>query len=190
MAIWIVANSMQSYCSKSGPYSSVHQYCLYKFKMQSAPACMWHNKSVITGKKKRASKRSRNWKKVWLKVGLNTLLRWLTTVCLRGLTGLFAVFSLHQCFHCAVIKNENSYQLAINIFKFPDDVRLISLKSRFDACLECQVTVLSKLSFKKRACKKYWFSKKKICSPWDLNPRPPECKSVALPIEPNGCGFG
>ena len=24
----------------------------------------------------------------------------------------------------------------------------------------------------------------------DLNPRPTECKSVALPIEPYGCGFG
>ena len=38
--------------------------------------------------------------------------------------------------------------------EFPDDVRLISLKSRFDACLECQGTVLSKLNFKKSVCKK------------------------------------
>ena len=48
--------------------------------------------------------------------------------------------------------NKSSYQLAINIFEFPDDVHLISLKSRFDACLECQVTVLSKLNLKIKTC--------------------------------------
>ena len=75
--------------------------------------------------------------------------------------------------------NESSYHLAITIVEFPDDVHLISLKSRFDACLECQVTVLSKLNFKKRVCKKYLFSEK-ICSPAGFEP---ECKSVAIPIE-------
>ena len=58
--------------------------------------------------------------------------------------------------HC-----ESSYHLAITIVEFPDNVHLISLKYHFDACLECQVTVLSKLNNKK---KKYWFLKE-ICSP-------------------------
>ena len=80
-------------------------------------------------------------------------------------------------------------QLAINIFEFPDDVRLISFKSRFDACLECQVTVLLKLNFKKCVCKTYWFSKKRSVHQLDSNPRPLECKSVALPIEPYAYGF-
>jgi len=51
--------------------------------------------------------------------------------------------------------NESRYPLAITIVEFPDDVHLISLKFHFDACLECQVTVLSKLGFKKCVCKKY-----------------------------------
>jgi len=51
---------------------------------------------------------------------------------------------------------ESRYPLAINIFKFPYDVHLISLKSHFDACWECQVTVL-----KKYVRKKYWFLRKK-----------------------------
>ena len=53
-------------------------------------------------------------------------------------------------------------------------------KSRFDVCLECEVTVLSMLNSKKCVCKKYWYSKKKSL---DSIPGPPECKSVALPIE-------
>ena len=57
------------------------------------------------------------------------------------------------------------------MFEFPDEVRLILLKSLFDACLECQVTVVSKLNFKKRVCKKYWFlEKKKNCSPTEFEP--------------------
>ena len=56
------------------------------------------------------------------------------------------------------------------MFEFPDEVRLILLKSLFDACLECQVTVVSKLNFKKRVCKKYWFSRKKNFSPAGFKP--------------------
>ena len=33
------------------------------------------------------------------------------------------------------------------------------------------------------------FEEKKSVHQLDSNPRPPECKSVALPIEPYGCGF-
>ena len=56
-------------------------------------------------------------------------------------------------------QKKSRYLLAINIFEFSDDVHLISLKSRLDACLEyeleCQVTVLWKL--------KFIFSKQKNC---------------------------
>jgi len=139
--------------------------------MRSVPACMCQNKS---------SNNCDHWKKNVLQKGPDTekkkfglgwdwtpQLRWLTTVCRSGfgrnVQQLFTVFSLHQCLQRAVM-NESSYQLAINIFEFPDDVHSISLKSHFDACLECQVTVLSKLNFKKHASKKFWFWKK-ICSP-------------------------
>ena len=59
--------------------------------------------------------------------------------------------------------NKSSYQLAITIVEFPNDVCLISLKSCFDTYL---VTVLLKLDFKKRAWKKYWFSFKKVFTSW------------------------
>ena len=91
------------------------------------------------------------------------------------LTGMY-----HSCFLSSLCTcvfnvlwrtNESRYQLAISIVKFPGDVRLILLKSRFDACLEFQVTMLSKLDLK-RACKKYWFSKKKVFHQLDSNPQP------------------
>ena len=56
---------------------------------------------------------------------------------------LFPVFPLHQCLQCTV-KDEQK-QIS-NIFEFLNDVRLILLKSRFNAYLECKVTVLSKLN--------------------------------------------
>ena len=58
-------------------------------------------------------------------------------------------------------KKQSRYPLAINITKFPDDVRLISLKSCFNVCLECQVIVLSKMNFFLMYIQKEWFSKKK-----------------------------
>ena len=67
-------------------------------------------------------------------------------------------------------------------------MHLISLKSHFIACLECQVTVLSKLNFKKTCMQKVLIFEKKSVHHLDSNPRP-ECKSVSLPIEPYGCGF-
>ena len=90
--------------------------------------------------------------------GLNPQLSWLTTVCLsnfdRNVPQLIAV----PCPSTPVPSTHKSrYPLAINIFKFPDDVHLFSLMSCFDACLECQVTVNSiKAEFlKKHVCKKY-----------------------------------
>ena len=70
-----------------------------------------------------------------------------------------AVFPLHQCLQRAV--KDKQKQISISN-QFPDDVHLISLKSHFEACLECQVTVLRKLKFKKRECKMYNFREKKI----------------------------
>jgi len=66
--------------------------------------------------------------------------------------------------------NKSSYQLATNIFEFPDDVRSILLKSHFDACLECQVTVLSKLNLKKNVYAKSINFRKKIYSPTEFKP--------------------
>ena len=63
--------------------------------------------------------------------------------------------------------NKSRYPLAITIVEFPDDMRLISLKSRFDAYLECQVTVLSKLAFKNTCMQKVLiFEKKKVVTSW------------------------
>ena len=47
-------------------------------------------------------------------------------------------------------------------------MRSISLKSRFDACLECEVTMLSKLISKKRFCKSIDIQKKreKLFTTW------------------------
>jgi len=66
--------------------------------------------------------------------------------------------------------NESSYHLAITIVEFPDGVRLILLKSRFDACLECQGTVLSKLNLKKMCMQKVLIFEKKICLPPGFEP--------------------
>ena len=88
--------------------------------------------------KKSAWKKSINWKKVWLRRGLNPQLSWLITVCLRGydrnVWQLFPVLPLHQCLQ-RTVKNERKQILAITIVEPTDDVRLISLKSRFDAYL-------------------------------------------------------
>ena len=84
--------------------------------------------------------------------------------------------------------NESRYPFAITIVEFLDDMHLILLKSRFDVCSECQVTVLSKLDFKKVFVKRIDFRGKNVHQ-LDLNPRPPECKSAALPIELYDCGF-
>ena len=57
-----------------------------------------------------------------------------------------------------------------------------------NTCLECQVTVLSKLDFNKCVCKSINFRKKSVHH-LNSNLRPPERKSAALPIELYGCGF-
>ena len=56
---------------------------------------------------------------------------------------------LTSTFNALPRTNKSRYPLAMIIIKFTDGMHLISLKSCFDACLECQVTVLSKLNFKK-----------------------------------------
>ena len=61
--------------------------------------------------------------------------------------------------------NESRYPLAISIVEFPNDVRLILHKSRFDVCLECQVTVLSKLDFK-NVYEKVSIFRKKVFTSW------------------------
>ena len=90
---------------------------------------------MITGKKNVGPETE---KKSLARVGLNPLLRWLTTVCLRGfqfdrnVQQLLTVFSLHQCLQCIVMNEQK--QLSISnqhnnniLFKFLDYVRSISL---------------------------------------------------------------
>ena len=89
--------------------------------------------------------------------------------------------SLPSLYTGAVKSEQKQISISNHQIEFPAGVRLILLKSHFDACLECQVTVLSKLNFKKRACKSMIF-KKFVCQ-LDSNLWPPECKSIALPIE-------
>ena len=114
--------------------------------------------------KKRASKGPETEKKVWL--GLNPLLRWLSTVCLRGFDTAVTVFSLHQCLKRAVmneqkqlsISNHHSWVPRWRAFNFAQ-VLFRSL------CLECQVTVLSKLT-----CMQKVLILKKICSTAGFEP--------------------
>ena len=47
--------------------------------------------------------------KVWLRVGLNPQLRWLTTVCLRGLTGMYNSCSLSSGNHLRKKKFANCW---------------------------------------------------------------------------------
>jgi len=85
------------------------------------PACVRTKAQtiVITGKNM-LQKGPETEKKVWLRVGLNPLLRWLTTVCLRGFdrnvqqlfTVFSEVFSLHQCLQRAVMNEQK--QLSIS----------------------------------------------------------------------------
>ena len=118
---------MQGYYSKSGPYSSVHQFCLYIIKRRSAPALHVTEqkfKQLWLLEKKSASKRFRNWKK---KFGLGwdcyPPLRWLTTVCLRGfdrnVQQLFTVFSLHQCFQCAIMNEPKQLSISNQHIQVP-----------------------------------------------------------------------
>ena len=110
----------------------------------------------------------KKWQK-WLRRGLNPQLSWLITVCLRGfdrnapqkMTGV-------PCLPSTSVLNENqsSYQLAISTFKFPD----MCIQFCFDVCLECEITVLSKLNSKKRVWKSIDIQKKKICSPTGFKP--------------------
>ena len=68
-------------------------------------------------------------------------------------TGMYHSCSLSSlCLKCAV----NNQQKHIQV---PRLVHLILPKSCFDMWLECQVTVVSKLNFNKRVCKKYWLKK-------------------------------
>ena len=144
------------------------------------------NKIKKTNKNKQTKTCSRNWKKL----GLNPQLSWLTTV-LSTWFWQECTTANESCSPSSLYTNANKsrYPSAINIFEFPDDVRLISLKSRFDACLECEVTVLSKLNSKKTCSQKDLIFKNKSFPHLDSTPRPPECKSVELPIELYDCGF-
>ena len=124
---------------------------------------------------------SRNWKK---RFGLGWELRWLTTVCLRGFDRkVQQLFTLHQRLQRTLKNEQKQLSISNHHSQVPRWRALVSLKSCFDACLECQVTLISKLNFKKNVHAEYWFLKKKSVHQLDSNLRPPECKSVALPIE-------
>ena len=61
--------------------------------------------------------------------------------------------------------NESRYPLAITIVKFSDDVHLILLKSHFDVCLECQVTVLE-AGLEKTCMQRVLIFEKKVYTSW------------------------
>jgi len=85
-----------------------------------------------------------------------------------------------SAFNVLLRTNKSRYPLAINIFEFPDDdVHLILLKSHFNACLECQGTVLRKLKFKSVHAKSIIFGGKMYTN-WDSNSLPHACESFAL----------
>ena len=98
--------------------------------------------------------------------------------------------SLSACAFNALLRtNKSRYPLTINIVEFRDGVQLILLKSCFDECLECQVTVLSKLDFLKHVCKSIDFQKKSVHH-LNSNLQPLERKSAVLPIKLHiCCGF-
>jgi len=62
-------------------------------------------------------------KKVWLRVGLNPQLRWLTSVCLRGfdrnVQQLFPVFPLHQCLQRAVMNEPKQLSISNQHIRVP-----------------------------------------------------------------------
>ena len=106
--------------------------------------------------KKNMLQKSLETKKKNLRRGLNPQLSWLITVCLRGfdrnvsqkMTGV-------PCLPSTPVLSISNQHIRV-----PESVRLISLKSRFDACLESQVT---KLDFKKRDIN---FRKKNLVTSW------------------------
>ena len=127
-------------------------------------------------------------KKVLLRVGLNPQLRWLTSVCLRGfdrnVQQMFTVFPLHQCLQRAVMNEPKQLSISNQHIRVPRRRAFNFAVVPFRCVLVCQATVLSKLNFKNVYAKSIDFRKKKSVHQRDSNPRPPECKSVALPIEP------
>ena len=110
-------------------------------------AKQWQNKSpkhVPSQYKKNVPQKALKSEKIWFRWGLCLQLSLLTTVCLRGfdriITQLFLVFSLHQCFQCTVNNKQEQMSISNQHSWVP---------CCFDACLECQVTEVSKLNFKK-----------------------------------------
>jgi len=79
---------------------------------------------------------------------------------------VFPDFPLHQCLQHAVMNEPKQLSVSNQHFRVPDYVRLILRKSCFDACLECEVTVLSKLNSKKRVCKSIDSKKTLLFNTW------------------------
>ena len=117
--------------------------------------------------KKSALKRSRNWKQ---RLALNPQLSWLTTVYLHGfdrnVPQLIFVFFLHLYLQRAV-KNE---QKEIFISNYHSLVLRWHLSNFAEVPFQCMLGMPSnsaiKLNFKKRVCKQYWFSGKKVFTSW------------------------
>ena len=84
--------------------------------------------------------------------------------------------SAFNTLHCT---NERSYQLAINIIEFPDDVCSISLKFYVDTCLQCQLTVLSKLNL---CMQKVLILKKNLFTSWIRTHDPLNASQLLYPL--------
>ena len=75
--------------------------------------------------------------------------------------------------------NESSYQLAINIFEFPEDVHLILLVP-FHCVLVMPSNIVINAEFKKICVRKSIDFQKKSVHQLDSNPRPPDCSDYPL----------
>ena len=99
------------------------------------------------------------------------------------------VFPLHQRLQHAVKDKQKQISISNQHIRVPRWCAFKFAQVLFQCVLGMRNNSVVKANSKKHVCKKYWYSKKKTVYHLDLNLRPPECKSVALPIELYGCGF-
>jgi len=168
---------MQSYHSKSEPYSSVHQYLPTDIRCDLyLPACVKTKlKQLRSLEKKTCFKKVQKLKKSWLSVGLNPQLRWLTNVCLSGfdrnVQQLFTVFSLHQCLQCAVMNEWKQLSFSNHHSRVPRWRVFNFAQVSFRCVLGMPRNSVIKAELKKKnVYAKSIDFRKKICSPPGFEP--------------------
>ena len=114
-------------------------------------------KAIVITEKKRSKKVQKLKKNVCLEPAAELVDHCLSTWFWQECTTEFPVFSLPHCLQCIVKSKQKQILIHGEHNKFPDDVRLILPKSRLEACLDYQVTTISKLP--KKTCFKKYFRK-------------------------------